>query len=74
MKNNININSPKSKDILKTEDNNYKNRFLSEGNFYNKLMKEKKSFYLGERFNKKLLYEYNKFKPKHYKSFLMKSK
>ena len=74
MKNNININSPKSKDILKTEGNNYKNRFLSERNFYNKLMKEKKSFYLGERFNKKLLYEFNTFRPKHYKSFLMKSK
>ena len=69
----IYLNSPKSSNEINIE-NNFKNTFSKEKTYYEKLMKEQKDFYLGEKFNKKFMNEYNKIKPVHYQSFLMKSK
>ena len=60
----INIDSVKLKDNENNQENN-KDIFLKEKIFY----KEKKDFYFGERFRKKLMNEYTKFKPIHYHSF-----
>ena len=69
----IDLLSPKSRDIDNSE-NNDKNLILKERRYYDRLRKEDKDFYLGERFNKKFMDEYNKIKPIHYQSFLLKSK
>ena len=69
----IYLDSPKSSGIINTE-NNSKNIFSIEQKYYDKLRKEDKEFYFGEKFNKKFLNEYNKIKPIRYQSFLMKSK
>ena len=67
----INIDSVKLKDNENKHENN-KDIFLKEKIFYNKINKEKKDFYFGERFRKKLMNEYTKFKPIHYHSFFSK--
>ena len=67
----INIDSVKLKDNENNQENN-KDIFLKEKIFYNKINKEKKDFYFGERFRKKLMNEYTKFKPIHYHSFFSK--
>ena len=69
----IYLDSPKSSGIINTE-NNSKNIFSIEQKYYDKLRKEDKEFYFGEKFNKKFLNEYNKIKPIRYQSFRMKSK
>ena len=71
--NKIYLDSPKSSGIINTE-NNSKNKFSIEQKYYDKLRKEDKEFYFGEKFNKKFLNEYNKIKPIRYQSFRMKSK
>ena len=42
--------------------------------YYDKLRKDDKEFYFGEKFNERFMNEYNKIKPIRYHSFLMKSK
>ena len=67
------IDSPKSSVIINTE-NNSNNLFSKEMKYYDKLRKDDKEFYFGEKFNKRFMNEYNKIKPVRCHSFLMKSK
>lgn len=69
----LDLSIQKSRDILKSESTS-KNINLKESLYYDKLRKENKDFYLGEKFNKKFLKEYHKIKPIHYQSFFLKSK
>ena len=58
-----------SKKKEENEDNE-KNNF--EKLYYERLKREQKDFYIGEKFNKKFMSEINKIKPIHYKSFFLK--
>ena len=68
----LNIDSVKFKDNENSQENN-KDILMKEKIFYNKINKENKDFYFGERFRKKLMDEYTKFKPIHYHSFFEKN-
>ena len=54
---------------MENEDNE-KNNF--EKLYYERIKREQKDFYIGEKFNKKFMSEINKIKPIHYKSFFLK--
>jgi CRP-like cAMP-binding protein len=69
----LNIDSLKFKENENSEENS-KNLFSKEKNYYNQINKENKDFYLGERFRKKFMNEYTKIKPIKYHSFLLNNK
>ena len=72
-KKNIFKESLKLKDIDDDKNTN-KKLFLKEKSYYDLIESEQKEFFLGERFNRKFMNEYNKIKPIHYHSFHKKIK
>ena len=73
-KKNLNIEQYRVKDIENSEDNKFKSVFSKEKTYYDKIRNEKNDFFLGERFRKKFMKEYNKINPIHYHSYIMKAK
>ena len=73
-KKNLNIEQFKVKDKENSEDNKIKIIFSKEKTYYDKIRNEKNDFFLGEKFRKKFMKEYNEIKPIHYHSFFMKVK